>query len=375
MAEYTTATMFDPTQEANIKRRRRMAEILQQQGAPKQTEIVSGYAVPQSGMEQLARALSGGIGAYQNARADTQEQELAKSRQALMAQAIQQMGNDPKAAAGLLMQDPSMTKEGLSLYGDALKNDRAAMELQNQYAREDMKFQREADLKRELQRMRSGATETVDPDTGDIVYTPAPTAKPLPVGALKLQDDALENIGAADYVVGESKRLGKLLSEGAIELGPVTNTTSRIRNYLGASSPTSRAYGDLNTTLEKLRNESLRLNKGVQTEGDAIRAMNEVVASRNDPKLLAENIAKLQNINERAVTLQKNRVNSVRQNYGAAPYDFSQATTVSGAPVPPSVPTPGADPLAAARDAIAKGAPREAVIQRLQQNGIDATGL
>jgi hypothetical protein len=33
------------------------------------------------------------------------------------------------------------------------------------------------------------------------------------------------------------------------------------------------------------------------------------------------------------------------------------------------------DPLAAARDAIAKGAPRDAVIQRLMENGIDAAGL
>ena len=33
------------------------------------------------------------------------------------------------------------------------------------------------------------------------------------------------------------------------------------------------------------------------------------------------------------------------------------------------------DPLAEAKDAIARGAPREAVIQRLQQMGIDPTGL
>lgn len=36
---------------------------------------------------------------------------------------------------------------------------------------------------------------------------------------------------------------------------------------------------------------------------------------------------------------------------------------------------PQSDPLSMARDAIAKGAPRDAVIQRLQQNGIDPSGL
>lgn len=38
-------------------------------------------------------------------------------------------------------------------------------------------------------------------------------------------------------------------------------------------------------------------------------------------------------------------------------------------------PQGGGDPLAEARDALARGAPRDAVIQRLQQNGIDTSGL
>lgn len=58
------------------------------------------------------------------------------------------------------------------------------------------------------------------------------------------------------------------------------------------------------------------------------------------------------------------------------------AAPTAGAPAPaqqPAAPTagapPAADPLAQARDAIAKGAPRDAVIQRLQQNGINPAGL
>lgn len=325
-------SFFDPTQENEIKRRRKMAEILQAQSAPKATEVISGYAVPQSGLQGISNGLGNVLAAYAGGTADEKENELTKNRQALMAQAIEKLGTDPKGAAGILLQDPSLMKEGFGLYGDALKVDA-----------ENAAFEKEAALKREIAAMRAGATESVDPDTGEIVYTPTTKAKPLPVGALKLQDEAVENLGAADYVVDESKRLAGLLERGAIELGPVTNTTSRIRNSLGMSSPTSRAYGDLNTTLEKLRNESLRLNKGVQTEGDAVRAMNEVVASRNDPELMAENVRKLQKINERAVLLQKNRVNSIRENYGAAPYDFGQVTGVAGEAMPPGVPTPGAN--------------------------------
>jgi len=186
MAQFTNVSNFDPTQEAEIKRRRRIAEMLQKQSAPKQTEMVSGFAVPQSGLEQLARGLSGGLGAYQDAKADTQEQELVKSRQELMAKAIEKLGTDQKGAAGILMQDPSMMAQGLSLYGNAVDNEAKIAQEQTKFDREsaqkDKEFEQKAGLARELQRMRSGASQPVLNEmgeplldaNGDVVMTEAP---------------------------------------------------------------------------------------------------------------------------------------------------------------------------------------------------------
>ncbi|TWA89586.1 hypothetical protein [Bradyrhizobium stylosanthis] len=67
--------------------------------------------------------------------------------------------------------------------------------------------------------------------------------------------------------------------------------------------------------------------------------------------------------------------NNLRRGSPAAP------PAAPGAASPPTSPAPGAqpaaqpDPLAQARDAIARGAPRDAVIQRLQQSGVDPAGL
>lgn len=47
----------------------------------------------------------------------------------------------------------------------------------------------------------------------------------------------------------------------------------------------------------------------------------------------------------------------------------------AGNPAPAQPSAVGADPLAAARDAIARGAPRDKVLQRLTENGIDPKGL
>jgi len=126
---------FDPAQEAEIKRRRRIAEMLQKQGAPKQTEMVSGFAVPQSGLEQLARGLAGGVGAYQAAKADTAEQELNKQRQELYAKALE--AGSAKEAGMILGQDPAMAKDAFDMAfpRQTFGSTPAALQLANEVAR------------------------------------------------------------------------------------------------------------------------------------------------------------------------------------------------------------------------------------------------
>lgn len=309
---------YDPQQDAESKRRRRMAEELMKRGSqPIKQQEAGGFVIPVSPWDALGNAAASTYGGYEERKADDLDLETARKRQEMIQSVAGQIGTDPSAAGATLLQDPTTMNAGFDLIKEDAKN-----------------------KSREKAIMLRNGGSYVDPDTGEIIQG---GGKPLPVGALKLQDEALENLGGADYVTNESKRLAGLLDKGALDLGPVTNTISRLRNWTSNSSPTSQAYGDLNTTLEKMRNESLRLNKGVQTEGDAIRAMNEVVATRNDPVLMKQNLDKLQRINERAVALQKNRVNSVRQNYGAPQYDFNQVTGVNGGAIPPEVPTPGAD--------------------------------
>jgi hypothetical protein len=58
------------------------------------------------------------------------------------------------------------------------------------------------------------------------------------------------------------------------------------------------------------------------------------------------------------------------------PTSIDSATDAAGAPIAaPVAGSVSADPLGEARAAIAAGAPRDAVIKRLQDNGIDASGL
>lgn len=169
---------FEKNNSKEIARRRKMAERLMKQGEQDgSTQIVSGYAVKKSPLEGLAKALTSGIGQYQERKADTMQSELDKKRAELMAQAVEAYGQDPTAASKILMQDPEMSSE-------AMKMAMSGMDAQREAASKERDWQRDADLKRELAMMRgrgsgSGGGITVDPDTGEISVIPDNNMNPF----------------------------------------------------------------------------------------------------------------------------------------------------------------------------------------------------
>ena len=148
-----------------------------------------------------------------------------------------------------------------------------------------------------------------------------PAGKPLPVGIQKLEDGDIDALKAAGDVAGSMATQRQRLEGGQLDLGPIKNRVSEFRNWAGMSDPNSRNYASFRASLEKMRNDSLRLNKGVQTEGDAQRAWNELIANINDEKLVAQRLAEINEINRRAAQVQTSKINSRRLQYGAPPID------------------------------------------------------
>lgn len=160
---------FQQNNSKEINRRRKMAERLMKQGEQDgTTQVVSGYAVKKSPFEGLAKALTSGIGQYQETKADTMQTELDKKRAELMAQAVEAYGQDPTAASKILMQDPEMS-------GEAMKMAMSGMDAQREAAAKEFNWQRNADLQRELAGIRGGAmTYQFDPSSGGVVPVQAP---------------------------------------------------------------------------------------------------------------------------------------------------------------------------------------------------------
>lgn len=147
--------------------------------------------------------------------------------------------------------------------------------------------------------------------------------KPLPTAALKMQQEGLDAIGTASSINADLGAIEKQIQDKKLKFGPISNLTNSAMNASGFSSEESRNFASFKSNLEKLRNDSLRLNKGVQTDGDAQRAWNELFQNINDTEVVKQRLAEIKRINERAVDLRKLDIDNVRINYGHDPLDTS----------------------------------------------------
>lgn len=169
--------------------------------------------------------------------------------------------------------------------------------------------------------IRGGGQTTVD-ENGNVTVTQPP--KPLPATALKLQNEALDALSTSNNINADLGVVSKQISDGKLKLGLIRNVASKGMNYTGNSDESSRNFATFQATLEKLRNDSLRLNKGVQTDGDAVRAWDELLANVNDEKLVQKRLGEIQGINKRAAELKKLEVENTRSNYGQPTMDYNK---------------------------------------------------
>lgn len=175
------------------------------------------------------------------------------------------------------------------------------------YAESYGSSQGELPAKKDLKTFETGLTEN----------------KPMPPAALKMQQDDLDAIGAAANNQANLTRFRDLIATGKLNLGFLANLASKARTATNMSNEESRNYNSLISNLETLRNNSLRLNNGVQTEGDAQRAWNELITNLNDEETVKQRLDEIILLNDRAKTLKMLNVDVIRENYKQPPMDYS----------------------------------------------------
>lgn len=253
-------------------------------------------------------------------------------------------GVDPDAALALKAQDweaqdaaakaAAANQEWMNRFGmqevgkDRRANIMAGRQAETQErldARQQAAFQNQADL---LSARLKAEREA------DAAKAAAP--KPLDVGALKLQDEGMGAVGAIEQSNQMIDKTLQKIEGGQIDLGPIATRVQGAMNALGMSSEKSRNLADLQANIESFRNSILLLHKGVQTEGDAQRALNQIVANLSDEKVVKQRLEELKTLNEQAASLKKSSVDTVRQNYNQPPmYGAGGAAAPAPAANPP----------------------------------------
>ena len=189
---------------------------------------------------------------------------------------------------------------------------------------------------------RFTATGDLEAIPGGPADKPEAPAKPLPGTALKLIQPELDAIDAASGMNEILDRSYQRIVNGELELGRMENWQSQARNWLGMNNESSRNYQSFVSDLNRARNESLRLNKGVQTEGDAQRAWDELIANPTDPEFVKQRIEEIKELNTRAILLRRQSIDLIRANYGHPPMDFETRNLPLGTLPPEAQPTPSA---------------------------------
>lgn len=117
----------------------------------------------------------------------------------------------------------------------------------------------------------------VDAATGrPVSYAPPSTQKPLPPVIQKAEDADYEAGQSAANLANDANRYLNSIKSGAIPFGVKERLYVGASNLVGSDDPKVIARNDFERFKTQLVNESLRLNKGTQTEGDAVRAAKEL---------------------------------------------------------------------------------------------------
>ena len=137
--------------------------------------------------------------------------------------------------------------------------------------------------------------------------------KPLPSYLAKDEEADYGTATAATNLASDANNFIGRIKSGDIKFGLKDKASIRARQLVGSQDPDVLAREDYDKFLKVLTNESLRLNKGTQTEGDAVRAAKELESSESPQaaaaamrRLVEINVRRTQNASEDVLRRRKN---------------------------------------------------------------------
>lgn len=153
------------------------------------------------------------------------------------------------------------------------------------------------------------------------------TNKPLSTSAQKAEDEDFGAIDISNSILAETQGFLDKIESGDLTFRPLSGVSDSIALAAGSSDEGILNRQSFELFLKRLQNASLRLNKGTQTEGDAERALQEIVNNKSNTKVVQRALQDLQRANKRAAEERKRNINRRRKTQGVGSFDFSDYST------------------------------------------------
>lgn len=204
----------------------------------------AGFAVPDAPQSDMDKFLSGGPGALFGA-----PQQGWNMGDALTGAGVAMMARDNPSGAAALASALRYSQKGQQPTKQAVQYDKA-----------------------------TGKAFVFNPQSGKIETQQVedPATKPLAEGTRKAYQENQEKADTAAQVLDKMNFWRDKLASGDLDVTAVSKLGNNFRNLTGNSDPKTRMAAQFAADMEDMRNQRLLEAKGVQTEGDAQRAMNAI---------------------------------------------------------------------------------------------------
>jgi len=243
---------------------------------------------------------------------------------------------NPGAVPGLMMQ---MNQQSSMAADRAADNARQAelLRLQQQTAQRQDEAARRAAAREGIppgyRATAEGGLEAIpggpaDPEQARAMASARRTGAPIPPFIQKAEQEDIDAIQTASGISSDLASLRGQIDSGKLNFGLVSNAIDTGANFFGADTENSRNLQSYRSTMTRIVNDSLRLNKGVQTDGDAQRAAAELMDNINSPGVVKQRLEELQRLNERAIRYRTQLINRRRTENGLPETDVSPFTNV-----------------------------------------------
>ena len=147
--------------------------------------------------------------------------------------------------------------------------------------------------------------------------------------AFKAEEEDFAALDTNANINQDIEKFSALLESGEMTLSAFDKPADFLATTFGYADEVNANRSDFRTFVKKLVLDSLRLNKGTQTEGDAQRATDAIFENINDENAVLRRLNELKRINERALANKKRSINRRRVNEGVDVFDFSTYNDVS----------------------------------------------